>query len=242
MPSFQAVYDVNLTGNPFHASIYKHPHIICDNFVGIPIADDFIPPASQASIPPTALNQFAAFFRPCPLPHKPIQLQSNDVFGDAMQIPAPSNTTRLYFINLNGLNLQKKAVKFRDLCEDVRKYEIDILAAAEHNLDTNKFIIRQSLQDIAHKLFENHCIQTATSSTVADKFYKPGGTMIMAHGNLVGQVTDRGSNSLSRWSWLKLVGKKQRLITIISAYQVCVRPTNQSGTTAYHQQESLLCQ
>jgi hypothetical protein len=62
MHSFQAVYDVNLTGNPFHASIYDHPHTIRDNFVGIPIADDSITPAPHVPPPPTALNQFAAFF------------------------------------------------------------------------------------------------------------------------------------------------------------------------------------
>jgi hypothetical protein len=49
----------------------------------------------------------------------------------------------------------------------------------------------------------------STSTTLADKFYKPDGTMILAQGNLVGRIKDRGSNSLlGRWSWIKLVGKK----------------------------------
>jgi hypothetical protein len=61
-----------------------------------------------------------------------------------------------------------------------------------------------------------------------------------AQGNMVGRVKDRQSNSMGRWSWMKLVRRNQRLITIISAYQACVRPINCAGTTAYHHQESLL--
>jgi endonuclease/exonuclease/phosphatase family metal-dependent hydrolase len=41
---------------------------------------------------------------------------------------------------------------------------------------------------------------------------------------------------------MKLIGKDKKLTTIISAYQVCARPTYWTGTTAYHQQESLLRQ
>jgi hypothetical protein len=152
MSSFQAVYDVNSTGNPFHSLIYEHPNTFLDQFAGIPTEIDPTHPTPQAQPPTTAINQFAAFFRPRPSIPEPIPMQNNDVFGDPMQTPAPSNTTRLYFINMNGLNLQKKSVKFRDLCEDVRKSNIDVFAAAEHNLDTNKFAIRQSLQDIARKL------------------------------------------------------------------------------------------
>lgn len=64
----------------------------------------------------------------------------------------------------------------------------------------------------------------------------------MAQGDIVGCIKARGSDSLGRWSWVRLVDKNQKLITVISAYQVCSRPTHHSGTTAYHQQESLLRQ
>jgi hypothetical protein len=118
--------------------------------------------------------------------------------------------------------------------------DIQLFAGAEHNLDTNKFAVRQSLQNIARQSFTHHSLQTATSSTKADRFYKPGGTLILAQGDMVGRIKDRGSDSLGRWTWMKLVGRNNKIITIISAYQVCVRPTNRTGTTAYHQQESLL--
>jgi hypothetical protein len=241
MHSFRAVYDVNSTGNPFDESFNDSsqlPHDALNQFAGLHTPIETPPPITPAM--PTTLHQLASFFRPRSTPAVHSIPKDNNVFGDTMIIPSPSNTTRLYFINLNGLNLQKKAAKFRDLCEEMRNANVDLFAAAEHNLDTNKFAVRQSLQDIAQKSFQHHCIQTATSTTTADKFYKPGGTLIMTQGDLVGRIKDRGSDQMGRWTWIKLVGKNQRLVTVISAYQVCTRPTNKTGTTAYHQQECLL--
>lgn len=72
--------------------------------------------------------------------------------------------------------------------------DIQLFAGAEHNLDTNKFAVRQSLQNIARQSFTHHSLQTATSSTKADRFYKPGGTLILAQGDMVGRIKDRGSD------------------------------------------------
>jgi hypothetical protein len=168
--SVQVVYDVNSTGHPFHLSIYEYPNTLLDQFSNLPAKPD--EPSLNTGEPQlTLLNQFSAFFRPCTW-QTPPHLQLNDIFEDTMQSPAPANTTRLYFINLNGLNLKKEAVKFWDLCEELRKADVHLFAAAEHNLDTNEFSVRQSLQQTARQLFQHHCIQTATSSTLANKFYK----------------------------------------------------------------------
>jgi hypothetical protein len=229
------IFDVNNQGNPFHPSVYEPPEL------------STIPLPPSLSIPPIMppahfLHQVANFFRPRSNTIEPVPMKTNEVFGDIMQIPILPEITRLYFINLNGLNLTNKSVKFRELCEEIRRSDIHLFAAAEHNLDTNKFSVRKCLQDTARKTFAQHHIQLATSTIPAEKFYKPGGTMVMAQGDIVGRIKARGSDTLGRWSWIQLVGKHQKLITLISAYQVCARPTNRSGTTAYHQQESLLRQ
>ena len=187
------------------------------------------------------MRRFAAIYHPRSITKPdPILIKNSDVFGYTMPTPAPTNTTRLYFINLNGLNLEKKAVNFRDLCEKLRKADVHLFAAAEHNLDTNKFAVQKSLHDIARRSFQHYNLQTATSTILAKNLYKPGGTLLMAQGDLVGRIKERGSDSLGRWSWMTMVGKNQRMITIISAYQVCARSSKRTGTTAYHQQESIL--
>ena len=205
MHDTQCIFDINTAGDPFNASLFDPPNPAVP-FVATPsLPTAPTPPTPLAA--PTLLTTISNFFRPHSPLTEPIPLKSNTSFGDHMVIPAVPNTTRLYFINLNGLNLQKKSVKFRDLCEELRKSDIDLFAAAEHNLDTNKFAVRQSLQDIARRSFTHHCIQTATSGILAEKYYKPGGTLLLAQGDLVGRIKDRGSDPLGRWSWMKLVGR-----------------------------------
>jgi hypothetical protein len=189
--SSRGIFDINHHGNsnPSCESIFHLPNQTLNDFAGIP---------PQAPIPETPLNlapsapthvlrRLTHFFRPRNIVQPSIVTpKTNEVFGDTMTIPLQAHSTRLYFINLNGINLEKKASKFRDLCEEIRTSNIQLFAAAEHNLDTNKFAVRQSLQNIARQSFTHHCLQTATSSTRADKFYKPGGTMLLAQGDLVG--------------------------------------------------------
>jgi hypothetical protein len=225
--SVQVIYDINGPGNPFHHSIHEPTHTALNRLAGLPMHDASLPTSAQP--PLSILNSISAFFRPNSR-QQPIPIRPNDTFGDKMT-QITENTTRLYFINMNGITLEKHSVKFRDICEELRAADVHLFAAAEHNLDTNKFLIRQKLQDIARKSFEHFALQTATSSIPADKFYKPGGTLILAQGDVVGRIKEKGSDSLGRWSWIKLVGRNQRLITMISAYQVCVRPTNITGTT-----------
>jgi hypothetical protein len=113
-------------------------------------------------------------------------MQMNQSYGDDMLLPRKHNTTLLYFINLNAINLDKKAAMFCDLCKESCQADIDVFAAAEHNLDSNKFVVCQILQTPARKSFHHHCLQTVTSSILVDKFYKPGGTMLLAQGDIVG--------------------------------------------------------
>jgi hypothetical protein len=97
-------------------------------------------------------------------------------------------------------------VKFCDLCSKIKQADIDILAAFEHNLNTNKFLVRQLLQQMATHSFKHHTLKTAISSIPVDKFYKPGGTMLLARGNIVGQIKECSSNPAGCWSWIKLIG------------------------------------
>jgi hypothetical protein len=42
--------------------------------------------------------------------------------------------------------------------------------------------------------------------------------MLLAQGDMIGRIKDRGSDNLGRWTWMNLVGKDKKLLTIISAY------------------------
>jgi hypothetical protein len=92
------------------------------------------------------------------------------------------------------------------MCKEIQKLDIHLFAAAEHNLDTNKFAVRQELQNIACQSYTQHWLQTLTSTTKANKLYKPGGMLLPVQGNMVGRIKDPGSNPLGRWMWVKLEG------------------------------------
>jgi hypothetical protein len=60
--------------------------------------------------------------------------------------------------------------------------------------------------------------------------------MSVVQDDLVSRLIEKGSDPLGRWSFCKYSGKSGKIIAVITIYQVCVRPTNYTGNTAYHQQ------
>jgi hypothetical protein len=79
-----------------------------------------------------------------------IYLQPNPILGDPLQEDKPTNTTRLYFANVNGLNLTGDGGDLTDICNQMKTIEADIICLAETHLDTlyrpTNNILRQSLQ------------------------------------------------------------------------------------------------
>ncbi len=43
-------------------------------------------------------------------------------------------------------------------------------------------------------------------------------------GNGVARVKETGSDDLGRWTYIKLAGKDNKVITVITVYQVCNKP------------------
>lgn len=64
-------------------------------------------------------------------------------------------------------------------------------------------------------------------------------------GDTVARVKETGSDDLGRWTYIKLSGKDNKVITFITVYQVCKKsPTfaARDSCTAHSQQQSLLIQ
>ena len=67
--------------------------------------------------------------------------------------------------------------------------------------------------------------------------WKPGGALIGVSGRQTSRVFISGNNSLVRWNWKEVRGKKGRLIQVIFAYRVLQDSPAQAGeTTGYKQQ------
>eukprot|EP00957_Ditylum_brightwellii_P178585 13603550-Ditylum_brightwellii.AAC.1 len=71
--------------------------------------------------------------------------------------------------------------------------------------------------------------------------FKPGGTVSLMQGDMVGCTIECGSNEYGRWVYSKLAAKDERVITVIVAYQPC-KVSKKHGNTTYHQQVATLQQ
>ena len=148
-------------------------------------------------------------------------------------------TSRFLFGNKNGLQLLDGGVKFSQFCEEAKRVHADHIGLAEPNIDDTWWETNDIIHRTAKRTFHHVCVDTATSPIQTESRYKPGGTMSMALGNIVGRIIERGGDYLGRWSFIRYAGIGHRTVLVVSAYQVCVRPTNVHGTTAFHQQQAI---
>ena len=61
----------------------------------------------------------------------------------------------------------------------------------------------------------------------------------MAVDDTRGRVLDTFSDPWGRWTALELQARGDRKVLFITAYQVCTHPTNEVGSTVYHQPQTL---
>eukprot|EP00957_Ditylum_brightwellii_P195518 14897597-Ditylum_brightwellii.AAC.1 len=65
----------------------------------------------------------------------------------------------------------------------------------------------------------SHCkFNTASSYTLVKHFFKPGGTMSITQGDIVGRIFESGSDEYGRWVYTKFAASDERVVTVITAY------------------------
>jgi hypothetical protein len=117
--------------------------------------------------------------------------------------------------------------------------ESDILCMTEHCINVHHQDIHQQIQSTIRKTIQQKVnLQITSSNLQTESPYLPGGTAIAVTGNSVGRLeqTIRGEDDMGRWTYATMKRKHQSPITVISVYQVNIRPTNDVGITAWHQQ------
>ena len=206
----------------------------------------------QATQPPTLATQWRTLFNyhhnyrlTYDQPHRqPAQLSTANLrdnlpWGDVLLIPKPSDQFRLYSQNINGLRLDSTGGDLSEISKFIQAYQIDIVGFSEVNLDTSKYKIKQILSDTLRRTFDAHQYASATSEIPFEGFYKPGGTMTTILDSIVSRFHSKYTDKLGRWSTLSLTGKKSRLLSFITIYQV-VDSSTTGPFTAYQQQVSSL--
>eukprot|EP00957_Ditylum_brightwellii_P041724 3159947-Ditylum_brightwellii.AAC.1 len=85
------------------------------------------------------------------------------------------------------------------------------------------------------KHFTHSKVTLASSCAPVRNYFKPGGTMSLIQGNMVGHVIESGSNECGRWVYSKLAAKDERVSMVITVNQPC-KVTKKHSNTTYHQQ------
>eukprot|EP00980_Cylindrotheca_fusiformis_P016915 scaffold5139_cov100-Cylindrotheca_fusiformis.AAC.1 len=161
-----------------------------------------------------------------------MNIDSGDRFG-----PLDEFSTRFLFGNINGLQLRDKGTRLQQVFREIHGLQADHTGLVEINTNMHHFEANQLLYKTAREEFTHSVLTSATSQTPCDSLFKPGGVLSVTRDNLVGRLIDKGSDSMGRWTFCKYAGKNGKVITVVTVYQVCMRPTNVVGNTAFHQQQ-----
>ena len=171
--------------------------------------------------------------------------QQNHIFppnswvGDKLPKEKPPNTLRITFQNLNGIGTNFVSHNMKTIISEQLAIESDILCMTEHCINVHYRDIHHQIQSsIRNEIKEKVYLQITSSNLQTESPYLPGGTAIAVTGNSVGRLqhTCRGGDHMGRWTYTTMKRKHQSPITVISVYQVNIRPTNDIGITAWHQQ------
>jgi hypothetical protein len=192
------------------------------------------PPRTAPCIISPATMTYSLFHQVHP---NPITLSDDDTFhGNTPTTPKPANHTRFLTKNVHHVSTNSTDDELRMHFGDQQRQEIDYFGIVEHRLDTQQYTVRQAFIDNARTTFRQHKIELGSSALHTVSTYKPGGTAIIAQGDATGRIIHQDSDKYGHWSYFHLKGKNARAISYITVYQVCKKPTNLQGITAYHQQ------
>ena len=146
------------------------------------------------------------------------------------------DTTRVYFINVNGLSPYNESL--RSLLIDLASIHVDYLCISEHNMATDKYSVSAACRKVIKTVHQHHRWIAATSKVSFEHVYKPGGTMSLVTGSLTSRVRRQYADEYGRWCCTVFGGKRQRSLAIINVYQVSQKDHVTTGPfTAQTQQK-----
>lgn len=161
-------------------------------------------------------------------------------FGHSFDDTKDNGVFRLGFQNLNNIGSTSIAANFKILAANQEAMDIDLLGFSEHGINYNKPQVREKVAQATKGAFAGRSATQLTSGNMERPSNSlPGGTGIMMIGNTVGRIEPQGNGTdrMGRWTYYTLRRRHQTPLTIYSVYMVCQKPTNETGTTSYHQQK-----
>jgi hypothetical protein len=155
----------------------------------------------------------------------------------------PDNTSRFYFINPNGFQLHASEGTFTEFWAEAKPILVDHIGLSEHKLNGHQSRVKKICHETARSDFDDYCLVLGSSNIPAKTSFKPGGALSLTVGSMTARIQSSSSDPMGRWSYTKFVGTRGKIITVVTAYQVCDTPvtatTKKKSHTAAAQQASM---
>jgi len=157
-------------------------------------------------------------------------LRANEKIGDEMSNARNEARTRMVFHNTNGYNIKGgQGGQFREACQSVYEMGAEFFGVQEHNLDTNQATVAGILRQVTRTTWDKSKLEFGTSPQRAMHHYKPGGTLSVVSGRLVGRIISSESDYLGRWTRTLMAGQQGRVLVVYNTYVVGKRNPEDLG-------------
>ena len=172
-------------------------------------------------------------------------LSKNDDWGDTL-LPRimyeNDDFIRIYSQNVNGVT-DSEGTQLDLAFNCMNKTEADIFTFNETHYDKTNPVARKALTKSMNRLYKKkngHYCTVVTSSSIAPvtTFTKPGGNLMGITGALTGRIRERIDDKYGRWCGVRLEGRDDRKILILTAYNV-PQDISQGDDTLHSQQTSM---
>ena len=148
--------------------------------------------------------------------------QRNEYFGDKLTTKTNENL-RITSLNINGLDFGKGEHSLLQLCLNLQDKCVNLLCSTEINVNWQRHNLVQRFSATLKKAWPKKNISLCTSDSTLpwNSNYKPGGTAIIALGNISSAIISKGEDphGLGRWTTVTLLGKYNTRISVFNMYQ-----------------------
>ena len=165
------------------------------------------------------------------------------IWGDEIN-KKNNNKIRICFQNINGFGYNKdNKFKSENIRELMETKQIDIMAMAEINVNWRKVQRKDSIWNQTRSWFEHR--RMVAKHNILDKkcrLYQPGGTAIITQSEMALRHMESGGDTkrLGRWSWVKIRGKNDISLRIVSVYVPHLNKTHGHLNVYAQHQDALL--
>lgn len=158
-----------------------------------------------------------------------------DPWGD-IRLAAHSspNLVRIAFLNIHGLPVSRTAAKNISLFNFITSQEIDIIGLSELNLHWPSLSVADRWSERTRRWWRK---RLALDSCLLDWDRRDkqqyGGSALLVRDETVATIHTKGTDTLGRWSWVAIRGRRGSMTYIVSVY----RPCHSLGPTTVYQQQ-----